>query len=78
VGFYGVVDRHPAQKLELVLGIGSDGHFDACGAFLGCTTRKLVWHYHDFWPRAKLAHTGSDFGAFPKIRIYNSRAGNSG
>ena len=29
----GGIRENPAQYLELVLGIGSDGHFDACGTF---------------------------------------------
>jgi len=41
VGLYGVAARQPAQKLELVLGNGSDGHFDACGVVWGALREKL-------------------------------------
>jgi hypothetical protein len=37
VGFYGVAAREPTQKLEPVLGIGSDGHCSACGGFEGAS-----------------------------------------
>ena len=42
VGFYGVAARKLAQKLELVLGVGSNGHFDTCGAFRGAPRKNLV------------------------------------
>ena len=43
--------RRHAQKLELVPGIGSGGHFDTCRAFVGGgITRKLVRRCCHFWP----------------------------
>jgi hypothetical protein len=40
VGFYGVAARNHVQHLELVLGIGSDGHFGTRVAFWG-TSREI-------------------------------------
>ena len=41
VGFYGVAARRLAQSLELVMDIGSDGHFGTCAAFRGALRENL-------------------------------------
>ena len=40
VDLYGAAARQPAQKLERVLGIGSEGHFDTCGVVWGASSEK--------------------------------------
>ena len=77
VGFYGITARQPAQKLKLVLGISSDGHFDACGKFWGAPRENWSGTVATFGlgqnlPMQASSRTGtygSDFDDFSKIRI---------